>query len=78
MWKERAIKYAKNIGTWISQTANTFTGGDPDETLSSRMGKKRKRCRVCNWICHVLDWIDPGHCKAAVEKDEGDDEVLGI
>jgi len=33
-------KYLLNILISIDQLGNTFAGGDPDETISSRLGKE--------------------------------------
>jgi len=47
--------------------------GDPDETLSSVFGKNVQagECRGCRLVCRVLNKIDPGHCQASIENDEG-------
>jgi hypothetical protein len=56
------------------QWVNTALGGDPDETISSRAAKaKRKGKTWGRWMCKVLDAIDPGHCIEAIELDEGKD-----
>jgi len=49
--------------------------GDPDETISSALGKTKakRRCRLCRFICKILDFIDPrpgDHCADSIEKDE--------
>lgn len=66
-------QYIWNVLISLDQLANTLLAGDPDETLSSRMGKRvaMKDCPVCNFICRVLDWLDEGHCKNSIEYDEG-------
>lgn len=75
-------KYFINIVIAIDQLCNAILGGDPDETISSRLGKVVARNAESNnlaWlICYVLDWIDPGHCRDAIEKDEGKDEVIEL
>lgn len=53
------------------QLLSAMTGGDPDETVSSRLGKSRARCLLCAGLCRVLDWLDPGHCDNAIEHDRG-------
>lgn len=47
--------------------------GDPDETLSSVLGKgvANGDCRLCRPVCRVLNWIDPNHCQLNQESDEG-------
>lgn len=77
-------KYFLNILISIDQLGNTFAGGDPDETISSRLGKiKRKHNGKIPWykpmaktICYLLCKVDPGHCIDAIEEDEGEDAIL--
>jgi len=69
-------QYLWNILIGIDQLANVFLGGSPDETLSSRMGKRLGTCKVCYFICRVLHWIDPGHCKKSIEADEGSRDIF--
>lgn len=66
-------RYLWNWIVWVDQGCNTALGGDPDETLSSRMGKaiRENRCVLCRQICRVLNWIDPNHCQKHIEEDEG-------
>jgi len=71
-------QYLWNILVAIDQLINTVAGGDPDETLSSVMGKKIKRniCPICKLICFFLSQIDPNHCEKSIEVDEGKDAVV--
>lgn len=77
-------KYFWNILISLDQLLNTTWGGDPDEVLSSRLGKlKRKHGGKIPWRRPVmrlldigLDKIDPGHSTDAIEEDEGDDAIL--
>lgn len=69
-------RYAQNHLVAHDQAANAATGGDPDETISSRIGKRRKRCRVCGWLCAFLDRLDPKHCANSIEEDEGGSAVV--
>ena len=67
MWR-----YIKNIGIAIDQLVNTLAFGDPDETVSSRVGKaKRRGSKVAALFCLILNRIDPNHCCDAIEEDEG-------
>ena len=78
------IKYLINILISIDQLGNTLTGGDPDETISSRIGKiKRSNKGTIPWrkpltkiIDYGLDKIDPNHSIDAIEEDEGKDSIL--
>lgn len=81
----------KNIKKWlinilisIDQLGNTIVGGDPDETISSRLGKLKQRhngrismTRPLAWIIDAgLDRIDLNHSIDAIEVDEGKDAIL--
>ena len=76
--RKKLSRYFWNILIWLDQGANTLIGGDPDETLSSRMGKhiQKNRCLLCKWICKILHMIDPNHCAKSIEADEGANEVI--
>jgi hypothetical protein len=66
-------RYARNVLVAIDQLLNALTGGDPDETVSSRLAKRP------GWIgraaCWLLDRVDPGHCARVREPDEGRDAL---
>lgn len=66
-------RYIINILIAIDQFLNTVMGGDPDETISSRMGKHvaKKDSPFCNLICKLLNYVDPNHCTKSIEKDRG-------
>ena len=72
-------KWIVNVLIGFDQLGSAVTGGDPDETISSRLGKLKLRnggkipwryplSKVINW---GLDKIDPGHSVDAIEEDEG-------
>lgn len=70
-------KYGWNILITVDQLINTSTGGDPDETISSRTEKYKRKGQI--WaIClsKFLDLFDKDHTKRVVEENEGDEEVL--
>ena len=72
-------KWIFNILVSIDQLGNTICGGDPDETISSRLGKiKVKNGGVIPWskplaktIDYFLDQVDENHSIDSIEKDEG-------
>ena len=76
-------KYFWNVLVSIDQLINTIFGGDPDETLSSRMGKwvrtgKKKGVRkivykISNW---VVELFEKDHFKKSIEEDEGNRKVI--
>lgn len=66
-------KYFWNILVSLDQLANTILGGDPDETISSRIAKRK--CLLCKLFCFVLDLVHSDHCAKSIEADEGKDAV---
>ena len=77
-------RYFLNQALAIDQLINVMGGGDPDETVSSRVGKIARKHngdipwyrplpRFLNW---ALDKIDKDHCKEAIEEDEGKNAVI--
>jgi hypothetical protein len=73
-------QYCVNVLIGLDQFAHTFSGGSPDETISSRYGRLLLRygsVRAIPWyrpipkvVIPILDKIDPNHCVKAVEYDE--------
>lgn len=66
-------RYLWNLLIAIDQLINAAFGGDPDETMSSRMGKRlaQRDCWLCAFLCGLLNLIDKGHCIKSIERDEG-------
>jgi len=70
-------QYLRNILVSFDQLGNALTGGDPDETLSSRIAKKsRAGSRPAYALCRMLHWFDKNHCVDSIEEDEGGEGVL--
>lgn len=77
-------KYFVNILISLDQFGNTLFGGDPDETISSRLGKiKIKHNGRIPWyrpFSKIIDWgldkIDKDHSIDAIEEDEGEDGLI--
>ena len=69
--------YVWNILIAIDQLAAVVSfAADPDETISSLAGKGRNRGnKFWTILANTLDYIDPGHCEAAIEIAEGKDSV---
>ena len=71
-----------NFIAW-DQRWNARLGGDPDETISSRLGKiktanggKIPRHRVFSRLLdRFLDAVDPNHSIKAIEADEGKNAI---
>lgn len=57
----------------FDQSLNTLFNGDPDETISSRAAKSRRKGHAFGCIlCKLLDYIEKDHCEKSLEKDEGE------
>lgn len=72
--------YLWNLLIAIDQLLNAVLGGDPDETISSRMGRWRYlggwRARIAKPVCWLLNAVDPGHCADSVELDGGQRDLF--
>jgi hypothetical protein len=79
----RLSKYIWNILVAIDQMVNTLCGGDPDETLSSRMGKWARegdergvRKTIYKFAYWVVEKFEKDHFKKSIEEDEGSRRIL--
>lgn len=74
----------KKVLIAVDQLINTLLGlvprlrsfgfGNPDETISSRLGKLEEAgnpyaATACKYIGY-LPWFTAGHCRRAIERDE--------
>ena len=66
------LRYIKNILIAIDQLFNALLFGDPDETISSRLGKYYKN----SWAYRVLNRLEQNHCEKSIENDEGTDGIF--
>ncbi|HYM16789.1 MAG TPA: hypothetical protein VEZ14_14650 [Dehalococcoidia bacterium] len=64
-------RWLRNVLIASDQWLNALALGDPDETISSRIGKARRRSRAADVLCDALGRADAGHCERAIEDDEG-------
>jgi hypothetical protein len=67
-------RYLYNILYSIDQLGNTICGGDPDESISSSLGKRAREGKLRGWpkfLSNALSKIEPDHCINAIEADEG-------
>lgn len=70
------LKYHRNVTLALDQTFNALFGGDEDESISSRAGKRVDTQKWAYYLCRMLHILDPDHCEKSIEKDEGDRQVL--
>lgn len=75
--------YFINLLLALDQLINAITAGDPDESVSSRVGKCRRGDHGRVWqlvaapLARILDAIfGDGHCLASIESDEGARDLL--
>jgi len=77
------MKYLSNVwrALWaiivdIDKLLNAIALGDPDETISSRVGKRRDGAeRFWAWVVDKLFFWQKNHTKKSVQPDEGGDSV---
>jgi hypothetical protein len=72
-------KWLYNVLIGFDQFANALALGDPDETISARIGRQKLEGRL-NWFTYPLEkflnWLDTDHSVEAIEPDEGDDDAF--
>lgn len=70
-------RYLLNLLIAIDQGWNAFLGGNPDETISSRVGKSAEEGSRFGVLCEkIIDWLffkltkEINHCRNSIERDE--------
>ena len=69
-------KYFYNISVGIDQLFNTILAGNPDQTISGRLGKRIKEGKATKFelvLCRILSFLDPytnRHCVDSIDKNE--------
>ena len=61
------VRMANRIALSFDQLANAAFGGNPDETISSRAGRKKKDGE--KWaclLCRFLDAFEKDHCDRSI------------
>ncbi|EFL52995.1 conserved hypothetical protein [Solidesulfovibrio fructosivorans JJ]] len=73
-------RYLWNVLLGLDQFLSALTGGDPDETVSSRVGKASAAgSRLGRALEICLDGVfGAGHCRRSIEEDEGKNRVAGF
>lgn len=73
-------RYLLNLLIAIDRFLNAVLAGDPDETISGRMGRWHLmggwRATIATPICWALDRMDPEHCVTSIEEDDHDRDLL--
>lgn len=69
--------YVHNWLVALDEFGNALTGGDRDETISSRAAKARNEGREWGCVlCRLLDLVQKGHCDNSLEADKGKNAVI--
>ena len=57
-------RWAYNVAIALDRLVNALIGGDPDWTISARMGRAVNNgdCLLCHWLCKALSLFDNRHC----------------
>lgn len=78
----RFRRYVLNAAVAFDRLLNALLGGDPEMTVSGRMGRAiaNGHCRLCRPVCWVLGKLDRDHCakQAAREWREGGDQITPV
>jgi hypothetical protein len=69
-------KYIHNLLISLDQFGNAILGGDPDETISSRVGKNYHNTFLEKFINFIFIVKTRNHCVEAIENDEGSNAVI--
>ena len=72
---DKTKKYLVNNLVALDQAVNTFLGGDPDETLSSRIGKNYKGSIFHKFVNTLFFW-QKDHCEESIDPTEGKDAIF--
>jgi hypothetical protein len=79
--KGKYKQYGINVWEGLDNSISSELGGDPDESLSSRLGKARNRGSRWGVVTAKVDLVfgelfgDENHCQRTIEKDEGKKQV---
>ena len=76
--KRISKRYFTNLFIAIDQLFNALLYGDPDETISSRLGKNYPDSKITKLVNYLFKWQghSEGHCKGTAEHDEGSMSLL--
>lgn len=67
------VQYFLNIFIAIDHLANAILLGNPDETISARLGREYPN----SFLCKVVDFIfRRGHCKDVAKNGDGGIELI--
>lgn len=66
--ESKIAHYCQNVLIAFDRFCNALLAGEPEETISCRMGKAVRdgRCKLCRPLCWLLHQIDPDHCLSSI------------
>ncbi len=70
------LKYLRNLFIAVDQLFNIICFGDPDETISSRLGKNYDNSILERFVNWIFSWKQEDHCSESIEKDEGNMQII--
>lgn len=70
----RFKRYLFNLLIALDQFINTVFGGDPDETISSRLGKHHANSVIGKMVNAMFFW-QKDHIQESIESDEGGNAI---
>ena len=71
------LRYLMNWLRWLDEGLNVLTGGDANETMSSRAGKgMQKGKRWACVLCRFLYIFQRDHCLRSINPDDGANATL--
>lgn len=79
--KGKLKQYGINCWEGKDNMVSAQTGGDPDDSLSSRLGKARAKGSSWGFVANKVDLValelfgDPDHCHTSIETEEGKKQV---
>lgn len=77
--KETLKQYLINVFIATDQWINAVLfGGDPDETISSRLGRNYDGTWIEKFVNWLFKWQKDDHCSNSIEYDEGKDAIIAL
>ena len=79
--KGKYKQYGINCWEGKDNLMSSQTGGSPDESISSRLGKARERGSGWTYLANKVDLVaeelfnDENHCHKSIERDRGKKQV---
>jgi len=62
-------KYGKDLLRAMDKLGAALLGWGGRYTVSAECGSRRADCRLCRFVCRLLNVIDPGHCVGAAKRE---------